>query len=189
MSGAAAVMALRPSRRLMAAGGLLGALTMGALASANIAGLRINSTASMPRGLWRVVQRDAPLQRGEIVTVCPPDTKPIRQGVTRGYIPAGDCPDGYEPLVKPIAAIAGDLVAVSAAGVTVNGQPVQGTAQLPRDGAGRPLRPFPAGIYRVVAGELWLLSGHDPRSFDSRYFGPVPAKNVQGVAHPVWVLR
>ncbi len=85
--------------------------------------------------------------------------------------------------------IAGDLVAISAAGVTVNGQPVQGTAQLPRDGAGRPLRPFPAGIYRVVAGELWLLSGHDPRSFDSRYFGPVPTKNVQGVARPIWVLR
>jgi conjugative transfer signal peptidase TraF len=91
--------------------------------------------------------------------------------------------------VKPVAATAGDLVAISAAGVTVNGQPVRGTAQLIQDSAGRPLRPFPAGAYQVKPGDVWLLSGHDPRSFDSRYFGPVPAVNVQGVARPVWVGR
>ena len=46
-----------------------------------------------------------------------------------------------------------------------------------------------AGAYQVKPGEVWLLSGHDPRSFDSRYFGSVPAVNVQGVARPVWVGR
>ena len=46
------------------------------------------------------------------------------------------------------------------------------------------------GAYPVAPKEVWLLSGHDPRSFDSRYFGPVPeAKSVQGIARPVWVLR
>jgi conjugative transfer signal peptidase TraF len=176
-------------RRTLAACGVAGALMMATLASANVAGLRINDTPSMPRGLWRVVDRDGPLERGEIVTICPPDTPPIRQGAERGYIPGGSCPGGYEPLVKPIAATAGDRVAVSTAGVTVNGQPVRGTAQLTRDSAGRPLRPFPAGAYQVLPGEVWLLSGHDPRSFDSRYFGPVPAVNVLGVARPVWVGR
>jgi conjugative transfer signal peptidase TraF len=91
--------------------------------------------------------------------------------------------------VKPIAATAGDLVVVSTAGVTVNGQPVRDTAPLAHDSADRPLTPFPAGTYRVPPGQVWLLSGHDPRSFDSRYFGPVPAANVQGVARPVWVAR
>jgi conjugative transfer signal peptidase TraF len=176
-------------RRALTACGVAGALMMATLASANVAGLRINGTPSMPRGLWRVVAHDGPLQRGEVVTICPPDTKPIRLGAARGYIPAGSCPGGYEPLVKPIAATAGDRVAVSAAGVTVNGQPVRGTAQLTRDSAGRPLRPFPAGAYQVLPGEVWLLSGHDPRSFDSRYFGPVPAVDVLGVARPVWVGR
>jgi len=33
---------------------------------------------------------------------------------------------------------------------------------------------------------VWLLSGHDPRSFDSRYFGGVPVTNIQGVARPIW---
>ena len=79
-------------------------------------------------------------------------------------------------------------MAVSAAGVTVNGRSVQGTAQLSRDSAGRPLKPVPAGAYPVAPGEVWLLSGHDPRSFDSRYFGPVPESSVQGVTRPLMVL-
>jgi type IV secretory pathway protease TraF len=40
----------------------------------------------------------------------------------------------------------------------------------------------------VGSGDIWVLSGHDPRSFDSRYFGPVPVANVQGEARPLWVL-
>jgi conjugative transfer signal peptidase TraF len=176
-------------RRAYVACGLLAALMVGTLATADIDGLRLNSTPSMPRGLWRVGGKNAPLYRGEIVTICPPDTKPIRQGAERGYIPTGNCPGDYEPLVKPIAATAGDTVTVTPAGVWVNGDPVQGTAQLAQDSVGRPLRAFPAGSYQVAQGDVWLLSGHDARSFDSRYFGPVPAANVQGVARPVWIVR
>jgi type IV secretory pathway protease TraF len=47
---------------------------------------------------------------------------------------------------------------------------------------------MPAGTYRVESGQLWLLSGHDPRSFDSRYFGPISVSSVQAVARPVWVI-
>jgi len=131
---------------------------------------------------------DAPLRRGEFVTLCLPDTVPIREAAARGYIPTGNCPDGHEPLVKPIAAVAGDLVTVTPQGIAVDGQPVENTAQLAQDSAGRPLRPIPAGAYPVMPGQVWLLSGHDPRSFDSRYFGPIPAVNVRGVARPLWVF-
>lgn len=106
----------------------------------------------------------------------------------RGYIPAGNCSGGYEPLLKPVAAIAGDLVMVTPQGIAVDGEPIKNTAPLVRDSADRPLRPVPAGAYEVMPRQIWLLSGHDPRSFDSRYFGPVPAANVQDVARPVWVL-
>jgi type IV secretory pathway protease TraF len=51
------------------------------------------------------------------------------------------------------------------------------------------LRPVASGGYSVPAGEVWLLSGHDPRSFDSRYFGAVPVTNIQGVARPIWVVE
>jgi conjugative transfer signal peptidase TraF len=156
---------------------------------AGAAGLRVNTTASMPRGLWRVEATEAQVERGAIVSVCPPDGAAIREAARRGYLPAGPCPGSHEPLVKPVAAIAGDLVTISAAGVAVNGEPMADTAPLGEDSAGRPLRPIPAGTYRVPAGAVWLLSGHDPRSFDSRYFGAVPAANIQGVARPVWVIQ
>ncbi len=178
----------RTRQRTTLAGCAAGALLAGALGTAQIVGLRVNDTASMPRGLWRVRAANAPLRRGEVVAVCLPNTAPIREAAMRGYIPAGNCPGGYQPLVKRVAAVAGDLVTVTPHGVAVDGQPVENTAQLPQDSAGRPLRPIPAGAYPVTPGQVWLLSGHDPRSFDSRYFGPVPAVNVQGVARPLWVF-
>jgi conjugative transfer signal peptidase TraF len=166
-----------------------GAILVAGLVGADMAGLRLNVTPSMPVGLWRMVPDRAPLRRGEIVVVCLPDTALAQVGAARGYIPSGSCPSGLEPLVKPIAATAGDVVAVSAAGVAVNGQAVHDTAQLAQDSAGRPLMAVAAGAYPVAPKEVWLLSGHDPRSFDSRYFGPVPEANVQGLARPIWVLR
>lgn len=168
---------------------ITGAAVMAGLVGANAAGLRFNDTPSMPLGLWQILPNDAPLRRGEIVAVCPPDTAAIRAGAARGYIPSGQCPGGYEPLVKPIAATDGDVVTITAGGAAINGQAVQNTVQLAHDSAGRPLTPVPAGTYPVAAGEVWLLAGRDPRSFDSRYFGPVPAANVQGIARPVWVVR
>lgn len=178
----------RHHRRLLVSYGVAVLLIGGTLASAKVAGLRVNPTPSMPRGIWQVSRIAGPLGRGQIVTVCPPDIKAVRLGAERGYVPPGDCPGGYEALVKPIAAVAGDLVEVSGAGVQVNGHQVDGSAQLDRDSAGRPLRAYPAGAYQVQPGEVWLLSGHDPRSFDSRYFGPVAVDGVQGTARPVWVV-
>lgn len=166
-----------------------GALLIAAMGAAQLGGLRVNSTASMPRGIWYVAPVvAAALRRGEIVSVCLPDAAPLREAAARGYVQAGSCPGGYEPLVKPVAAVAGDTVTVAPDGLAVNGLPIESTAQLARDSAGRPLQPLAAGAYRVEPGQVWLLSGHDPRSFDSRYFGPVPTVNVLGVAHPVLVI-
>ncbi len=152
-----------------------------------MSGFRVNTTPSMPVGLWRVEAISDEPRRGEIVTVCPPDIPMMREASARGYIGTGSCSGGYEPLVKRVAAIAGDMVHVSPAGINVNGEAVTGTAQLNQDSAGRMMQPYPAGVHQVPAFHVWLLSGHDPRSFDSRYFGPVSAENVQAVARPVWV--
>ena len=181
-----------PKRRLRRPATLIayaaGALTAGILTMAWFAGLRVNGTASMPLGLWRMRTVDAPLRRGQIVTACLPNTGPIQEAAARGYIPAGTCSGGHEPLLKSVAAVAGDVVTVTPQGIVVDGQLIENTAQLVQDCAGRPLRPIPAGTYPVLPGQIWLLTGHDRRSFDSRYFGPVPAASVQGIARPVWVF-
>lgn len=171
-------------RASLAAGGLLTA----ALIGARLCGIRFNDTASMPRGLWQVSALTAPLRRGDIVTVCLPDSAVARQAVARGYLAAGICAGDYEPLVKPIAAVAGDRVTVAPGGIVVDGRAQPNTAPLAKDSAGRPLRAMAPGAYRVMPGQVWLLSGHDPRSFDSRYFGPVPAADVRDVARPLWVF-
>ena len=166
-----------------------GATILTALAAAYAAGLRINTTPSMPRGVWTIVSARTAPKRGDIVAVCLPHGAALRQAMHRGYIAAGPCPDEAEPLVKPVAAVGGDLVTVSANGISVNGAPVANTAALAWDEAGRVLHPMPAGSYRVTPDEVWLLSGRDPRSFDSRYFGAFPVADVVGVARLLWVLR
>lgn len=167
--------------------GLLGALVavVGTLVGAEAAGLRLNTSVSMPRGLWRVVPGGAELRRGDVVALCLPGSA-AREALARGYVAVGGCPDGAEPLVKPVAAIAGDVVRVTPDGITVNGVAFPHTAALAQDSAGRPLQSVPTDIYRVAPGQVWLLSGHDPRSFDSRYFGALSAKNIVGAAYPVW---
>jgi conjugative transfer signal peptidase TraF len=95
---------------------VVAALILGTLVAARFAGLRINAIDSMPRGLWRVAQ-DKPIERGDIVAICPPENWVIREAAGRGYIPVGECPGGYEPLVKPVAAVGGDLVTVAPDGI------------------------------------------------------------------------
>ena len=174
-------------RRRAAVTSAAGVLVLGSLAAAQLCGFRVNMTPSMPLGVWRVTLPPADLRRGEVVTVCLPHGDAARLAAERGYVSAGFCPDGREPLIKPVAAVAGDLVRVTRAGVSVNGIDVDGTAPLDQDTAGRPLQAFPAEAQQVQPGQVWLLASFSRNSFDSRYYGPVPVGSVQSVAHPVWV--
>jgi conjugative transfer signal peptidase TraF len=152
--------------------------------AADFSGLRFNTTASAPRGLWRIAPIDpARVKRGEMVCVCPPVAPVMIRMRQRGYVGPGDCPETQsEPLLKPVVAVAGDRVRVQAGGpVAVNGTPLPNSAPLPSMPA------WPAGIYQVPPGQVWLLSSYAPGSFDSRYFGPVPAANIRGRAVPVLI--
>jgi conjugative transfer signal peptidase TraF len=167
-------------------------LCLGALAAASFVlvawreNVRLNLTGSMPVGLWRIEPVIRAPAKGQVVSVCLSD-KEARFALDRGYIAAGECPLNAEPLIKPVVATAGDAVSVSPFGIAVNGREIEGTALRPVDTAGRPLHAVPTGSYQVKSGEVWLASAHDPRSFDSRYFGPVLLLNVRGIAVPVLV--
>ena len=118
-----------------------------------------------------------PLSVGSIVlTTLPPDAAAL--AAQRGYLPA------RVPLLKRVGAVAPQHVCVFDALVWIDGVPV--AAVRPADQLGRPLPSWPQ-CRQLRPGELFLLSSTNPVSFDSRYFGPVSASAVIGVARPIWL--
>ncbi len=152
-------------------------------------GFRINTTPSLPKGLYRLYALHRPLQRGDIVLTCAsPMQANVNEAIQRGYISSfGDCPGNVVPIMKPIAALAGDSLSVANDGIWVNGRYLPRSRSMRQDSNGRALHPMHPGYYRVQPGTVWLVSSYYERSFDSRYFGPVKLSSIQGVANPVWI--
>lgn len=145
---------------------------LGAFALFGLAGLRINSSASLPAGLY-IASPDGPF-----VEFCPDDhglsaQRNYRQTPLMTLWAKGVCPDGAAPLLKPVIGNAGDEIVLSPAGITVNGKLRPHTAPLEQDSAGRPLTHWPFGRYIGAPGTLWVGSSDNPRSYDSRYLGPI----------------
>jgi conjugative transfer signal peptidase TraF len=156
---------------------------------AHSAGLRVNESPSLPIGIWRVSPLNRELQKGDIVSFCPPDTPPFREARGRGYVDGGLCEGGYEPLLKPIAAIEGDRVTRTDQGISINGRLIANSKSLGRDGSGRTLSSPGANNVIVATDEVWVVSSYNPLSFDSRYFGPVQISSIEGLARPLFVFH
>ncbi len=139
-----------------------------------------NPSDSVPVGWYHVQPLDhraASLPVGSIVlTRLPANAAAL--AAQRGYLPA------HVPLLKRVGAVAPQHVCIVAGQVRIDGVPA--AAALPTDRLGRPL-PSLQLCRRLEPGELFLLSVTNPASFDSRYFGPVSASAVIGVADPVWL--
>lgn len=127
-------------------------------------GIRFTLTHSVgPATFFHKV--DAPPGRGDLVLVCLPAD--IAQfGKERGYLHAGyGCSTNIEPVTKVLSAVAGDTVTVT-------------PAMLMRiDNHGRVLPHYKVGKFVIPPGKVWIL-GTVWNSWDSRYFGPVPAVNI-----------
>jgi conjugative transfer signal peptidase TraF len=151
-------------------------------AALGAARLRINTTNSLPVGLYLVT--DDP--HAEFVDFCP-EGSIATLSATRGYRPPGGCPDGAAPLLKPVIARVGETVSVNDDGIRVGGRLLPNTAPRTVDSAGRPLAPWPQGLYVVSPGSVWVASTYHPNSFDSRYFGPIPARLIRHRLRSLWV--
>ncbi|UHS59806.1 conjugative transfer signal peptidase TraF [Agrobacterium vaccinii] len=162
---------------LACVGGAIAAL----VAVAYIGGFRLNLTPSEPLGLWRIVALQRPVETGDLVFICPPVTASFEEARRRGYVRRGLCPSGFAPLIKTVAALAGQHVEIGA-NVTVDGRPLPSSIVRASDGQGRSLTPFKTGI--VPLRNLFLHSSF-ASSYDSRYFGPVPDSGLLGLARPV----
>jgi conjugative transfer signal peptidase TraF len=147
--------------------------------------LTYNPSDSVAVGWYRVDPLDrsgslpSPLSVNSIVLV-PLPAEAAALAAQRGYLPT------RVPLLKRVGAIEPQEVCIADSIVRIDGVP--SAAVLRADRLGRPL-PSWQQCRRLAAGELFLLSVTNPASFDSRYFGPVNASTVIGVAHPVWLEK
>lgn len=141
-------------------------------------GLRINTSPSLPVGLYLASET------GEFIEFCP--AGPFASiALARGYRDRGICADGGAPLLKPVAARSGDVVDFSDAGIAVNEIRIPNTVPLAADTNSRPLRHWQFGRYTVAPGTVWVASSYSGRSFDSRYFGPIPVDAIRSRVRPI----
>jgi conjugative transfer signal peptidase TraF len=167
----------------LAAGAILVALMAATVRTTGL--IFVATDSSCPVGIYRLTHR--PIARGELVEACLPDAI-ASYGLIRGYLAPGGCPNGSEPVIKVIGAMAGDRVDLSPESIRVNGVALPQSATRIRDSRGRQVRTVTRGSYETIANEVWLFGLHDARSWDSRYFGPVPTEAILGAVEPVFTL-
>ena len=127
----------------------------------------LNTTASVPRGLW--LKLDTLPRKGNFVLV------PIDAFLSTEWVP----PEYFrknmwgkrKPFIKFVAGSHSDTIELGNNGlILINGIPFPNSKPLTHDRAGRPLRAFQLPI-TLASDEIWLLS-QSPFGFDSRYLGP-----------------
>jgi conjugative transfer signal peptidase TraF len=152
----------------------VGALCAAAWAKPS-ARLVYNRSNSAPPG-WYLVVSATDLRTGDYVLArLPSDTAAL--AAVRDYLPRS------VPILKQIAAVAGQRVCVRNGVVYIDGAPLART--LEADDKNRPLTTW-THCRPLLKDELFLLNPANPASFDSRYFGPIDASFVRGRAIPLW---
>nr|WP_303657266.1 S26 family signal peptidase [Asticcacaulis aquaticus] len=133
-----------------------------------------NASASAPLGFYHVRPIKA-LNRGDLVLMTTPEL--VRDMADRRrYLPA------TVPMIKTVAALAGDEVCASDHRILINGRPV--ATRQRHDAMSRPL-PHWNGCHHLRSDEFFPLNTDAPHSFDGRYFGVVSVALIQGKLNPL----
>jgi len=160
-------------RWILAAGGL----ACLALAAAPAPRLLLNTTASVPVGLYGL-SPSGPARQGELLVVRPNPALAtfLDEG---GWLPRG------VPLIKPVGAVAGQSVCRLGRDLFIDGRLAARALEV--DGQGRTL-PAWSGCRILGPGEVLLLAPAFG-SLDGRYFGPTSEGEVLARARPLLVAR
>ena len=147
---------------------ITGLVVASAIGSAWATGWRFNSTPSEPVGLYHLtpVRVQTMIHRGDLISFCPPVA-------LYPFMVHGACPNGGAPFLKTVVGVPGDVVDVTAAGVTINGRmlPMSRPITHPKDWPGLTL-PVDSGVTNLGPGQYWTYgSGRPKDSFDSRNWG------------------
>ena len=145
--------------------------------------LRLNITASMPKGIYRITVKEP--ERGSQVEVCL-EGEFASLALERGYLRNGRCESGIMPLVKAFVGLPGDEVVLNDAGVYINGNLYPKSEIRAFDSQGRVLiSQLESGV--IPLNKALVLSEHEG-GFDGRYFGLVDIEGLSRVK-PVLIFK
>ena len=133
-----------------------------------------NVSRSAPIGLYVVGSGQPPARSDMVAARLAPPWRAFASA--RRYLPAN------VPLIKRVAAAAGDRICATGADIVVNDIAV--ARRFDRDTAGRPM-PHWSGCIILGRGEYLLLMP-GPASFDGRYFGPTAEGDIVGKVDLLW---
>lgn len=139
-------------------------------------GLRLNFSKSYPIGIYQKIHK-ATIEKGDMVMLCPQDSPIMQMALSRGYLLKGFCKGGYYPLLKKVIASSGDYITLQKH-LYVNGIKIPNTQRYLHDAK---LQLLPQPTYKakqLKESELFVISDHYAKSFDSRYFGTVLQEDV-----------
>lgn len=151
-----------------------GAIVLGSVVFPPAPRLVWNASASAPIGLYAVAPGSF-AEPGDMVIARVPK-RFRRLAATRRYLPMN------VPLVKRVAAAAGDEVCALGQEIFVNGRWIAERRVV--DGAGR-IMPTWSGCVRLRGRQLFLMMDA-PASFDGRYFGITDGADIVGKARLLW---
>lgn len=158
-------------------------VTISILVSAYLLGIRLNTTDSIPRGIYRIT----PLLslKNNYVIFCPDNRSSFTEAMKRGYINHGLCPSGSGYLMKKVVAVKGDIVTSNDRGVFVNGQLQAYSKPLKFDGYKRPMKQWKIESYHLRSNEILTMTDQDMWSFDARYYGTVSLSQIKATIKKV----
>ena len=137
--------------------------------------LLLNLTPSLPKGVYKL-EPVTDIKKGEIVAFRPP-ARVYRALGTRAWL------NEEKLFIKPIGATTGDTVCNKGNVLLVNQDRELLVSH--SDSQGQKL-PRLEGCRTVGSREFLPISTHSPRSFDGRYFGPIPTSGIVGKATPLF---
>ncbi len=143
-----------------------------------------NATPSLPLGFYQ--QIDKPIGQGAYVAFCPDKRDVFDMALARNYISAGDCSNGYRPLLKRVLAITGDTVSINKRGVFINTRHTPNSAQMETDARGAELPAYQLNQHTLSDQQFLLMSDINPKSFDARYFGLAKRSEITAVVRPIF---
>ncbi len=141
------------------------------LAGMLLMGIRINLEGSMPQGVYRLEKEG--IGKGDVV-MFRLASRWQQLAWERMYLG-----ERSQSLLKFVCGVPGDKYRIDRQGIRINGTSLPDSAPLERDSEGRAM-PFEIREGTLAQGQFLVISDGKAHGFDSRYFGVVEERDVQG---------